>query len=151
MLHSIVRKIACLVALCGVITSTVAVQEASALNAKTFVGKYSPLVPPLNGIFYRGDADGVTAVIKVAANGKLSGTWTTSTDGLTDTGSVKLTGSISKITKGKMSSKATFSFTLSDGAKGKGTLEAFFGGSAGITGSVSKAGAKVSIAGIRKQ
>ena len=123
MLHSIVRKIVCLVALCGVITSTVAVQEASALNAKTFVGTHSPLVPQLNGIFYRGGADGYAAVVKVAKTGKLSGTWTTSTDGLTDTGSVKLTGSISKITKGNISSKAKFSFPLSDGAKGTGTLE----------------------------
>jgi hypothetical protein len=146
MLNSIVRKVVCLVALCGAITSTIAVLEASALNAKTFVENYNPLAPRLNGIFYRGSADGVTAVIKVAANGKLSGTWTTSTDRLTDTGSVKLTGSILKITKGKISSKAKCSFILSDEAKGTGTFEAFlirFGASAAIAGSLSNAGARM--------
>lgn len=45
MLHLIVRQIVRLLALCGAITVTIAVQEASALNAKTFVGTYNPLVP----------------------------------------------------------------------------------------------------------
>lgn len=129
--------------------STFTAQEAAAINAKDFAGNYSTAVPQLAGTFYRGGADGYTAVIKVASSGKLTGTWTTSADGLTDTGSVKLTGTISKITKGKASQKAKFSFTLSDGAKGTGTLEAYVGGAGGITGTLSKSGAKVSFAGAR--
>jgi hypothetical protein len=56
---------------------------------------------------------------------------------------VKLTGSISKITKGIISSKAKFRSPLSDGAQGAGMLKVFIGGSAGIPGSLSKAGARM--------
>lgn len=146
---SLARKSLRLLALCGILLSFVTAQEAAALNAKDFVGTYNVTVVQLGGVFYRGGADGYTAPLKVAKNGKLSGTWATSTDGLTDTGSVKLTGTISKITKGKSSSKAKFTFTLSDGAKATGTLEVYQGGSGGITGVLSKAGAKVNMAGAR--
>lgn len=147
MFHSLARKSVYLFALCGALMATTTVQDAAALNAKDFAGTYNAIVPQLGGVFYRGGADGYTAVVTVTKAGKLSGTWATSSDGLTDTGSVKLTGSISKVTKAKGSSKASFSFKLSDGAKATGTLQAFTGGSGGIVGKLSKGGAKVSIAG----
>jgi hypothetical protein len=149
MFQSLVTKCVYAVVLCGGLLSTVLVEEAAALNATAFAGNYLTIVPELSGITYAGSADGLTATVKVAKSGKISGRWTTSTDGITETGSVTVKGTISKITKGKIKSTAKFTFTLSDGAKGSGTLSSFQGGAAAITGSLSKAGQKVSFAGSR--
>ena len=149
MFQSLVTRCVSAVVLCGTVLSTVVVEEAAALNTTAFAGNYLTFVNELNGVTYTDSADAVTATLKVSKTGKISGRWTTSTDGSDATGSVTVKGTISKVTKGKVKSTAKFTFTLSDGAKGSGTLSAFQGGSAAATGSLSKARRKVSFVGSR--
>jgi len=120
-----------------------------AVNASKVAGTYQVIVPPLNGVFYGVSSPLMSSPLKIAKNGKLSGNWGTSSDGLTVTGSTKVKGKVKKISSSKISTKATFTFTLSNGAKGKGTAQAFTGAPSAIVGSLKAGGETVKIAGVR--
>lgn len=104
MFYSFAKRSVLGLALCGFLLSLFTVTEAAAINTKAFAGNYSVGVQPLGGIFYRGGADGFTAVVKVNNSGKLSGTWTTSTDGLRYRYS-QVDGNYLKDRKGQVESK----------------------------------------------
>jgi hypothetical protein len=145
-IFSITRHTLALVLGLAIATSALA-KEAHALNTKDFAGTYSVGIPAVNGIYY---GTGSFVTLKVTANGKMSATWATSPDGLTATGSAKMTGTISKVTKGTFSSKAKFTFTTTDKSKGSGTIEFFAAAkSAALTGSITNGGKKQTIAGSR--
>jgi len=99
-----------------------AINSAHALDAKSFKGNYFVTMGPLAGTLYRADA-GLANPPKVAISktGKISGTWIKVVDAR-PTGTVKVAGTISKISKTKFGQKATFSFKLGNGVSVKGSL-----------------------------
>jgi hypothetical protein len=126
------------------------VNSAHALDAKSFKGNYAVTMQELAGTLYRADAGLVNPPrVAISKTGKITGTWTTFVN-FAATGTVKVTGSISKISKTRFGQKGTFSFKLSNGVSVKGSLVYTQSSSATFTGTAkAPSGASVQAIGVR--